>query len=119
MFAYVWCVRSLSGVRALARGRQALTASPILLTACPPPPCPLVFPHSPQLRQPALETVVPKNPGGLIMVVSGPVRGSKGKLLQSRSSEGVAAVQLSHDFSVHRLMLDDVCEYVGRDDDED
>ncbi len=66
-----------------------------------------------QLPQSALETVLPRDEGAAIMVVSGKLRGSKGRLLKRHAAEGVAAVQLALDFSVHRLMLDDVAAYMG------
>lgn len=71
-----------------------------------------------QLPEAALETVVPKAEGSAVMVLAGPWRGSKARLLQCRIDDGVAAVQLVADFSVQRLMLDQVAQYVGHMDEE-
>jgi hypothetical protein len=70
-----------------------------------------------QVRQSGLETVVPKEVGAPVLVVSGPLRGHKARL-HARSDGGAAAIQLASDFSVHRLMLDDIAAYVGSMDDE-
>ena len=48
-----------------------------------------------QLHQEALETVLPKEEGAVVMVVAGRLRGSKGRLLKKHPSEGVAAIQVS------------------------
>lgn len=71
------------------------------------------------LPQQLLETVVPKSAGAAVLVVGGDYKGRKGKLLQCSVSGGVAAVQLSGDLSVQRLLLDDVTEYLGAVDEED
>ncbi len=65
------------------------------------------------MSQSALETVVPKTEGSSILIVAGSLMGQKARLLKSNTAEGMAAVQLVSDLTVHRLMLDDVCMYVG------
>lgn len=72
-----------------------------------------------QLHQSVLETVLPKEEGSSVLVVAGKLRGSKGRLLKRNASEGVAAIQLTSDYSIHRLMLDDVAAFAGRIDDDD
>ena len=70
--------------------------------------------------QDSLETVIPKTKGEALLIVGGKMRGSKGRLLQAKTEEGVAAVQLAPDLSVHQLMLDDVCMFMGSlDEDEE
>ena len=53
------------------------------------------------------------------MVVAGRLRGSKGRLLKKHPSEGVAAIQLAGDFTVHRLLMDDVAAYSGLMEEDD
>lgn len=77
------------------------------------PLCPC---HS-QLRQASLETVIPKEAGVPVLIVSGQHRGQKARL-HAKSASGACAVQLASDFSVHRLLLDEVAMYVGPMDDE-
>lgn len=72
-----------------------------------------------QLHQSALETVLPKEEGAGVLVVAGKLRGSRGRLLKRSADEGVAAIQLASDFSVHRLVMDDVAAYAGRVEDDD
>lgn len=69
-----------------------------------------------QLSQAALETVVPKELGAAVLVVEGPLRGSKARV-QAKSAEA-CAVQLVSDLSVHRLLLDQVAMYVGPMDED-
>jgi G patch domain/KOW motif-containing protein len=71
------------------------------------------------VHQDQLETVVPKDPGAAVMVVSGEHKGRKGRLLQASTSSGAAALQLLGDMQVVRLMLDDVAQFMGHLDDED
>lgn len=70
-----------------------------------------------QVSQSQVETVVPKELGAAVLVVSGPLRGSKGRL-HAKSAAGACAVQMTHDLSVQRLLLDDVAAYVGSMDDD-
>ncbi len=70
-----------------------------------------------QLRQDQLETVIPKEVGAAVMIVSGSLRGNKGRL-HAKSDAGACAVQLAHDFSIHRLLLDHVAMYVGSMDED-
>lgn len=60
-----------------------------------------------------LETLVPKGEGTRVMVLSGPLKWQKGKLLQRNANTSIAAVQLTADFSIVKLPLDDISEYVG------
>jgi G patch domain and KOW motifs-containing protein len=69
--------------------------------------------HVVEVHQSQLETVVPKKEGTVLLVVAGEKRGERGKLLSRNSETGLAAVQLLGDFSIHKLSLDDVAEYVG------
>jgi len=71
------------------------------------------------VHQDQLETVVPKEPGAAVMVVSGEHRGRKGRLLQASTSSGAAALQLLGDMQVVRLLLDDVAQFMGHLHDED
>ncbi|KAG2428963.1 hypothetical protein HXX76_011207 [Chlamydomonas incerta] len=71
-----------------------------------------------RLPQSSLETVVPKHDGAPVMVVGGPHRGQRGRLLQVNVNAGAAAVQLSADFSIVRLLLDDVAGYAGEMEEE-
>ncbi len=70
-----------------------------------------------QLRQSQLETVIPKEVGSAVLVVAGAHRGAKARL-HAKSSGGACAVQLAHDFSVQRLLLDQVAAYVGSLDED-
>jgi G patch domain/KOW motif-containing protein len=71
------------------------------------------------VHQDQLETVVPKDAGAAVMVVSGEHRGRKGRLLQASTTSGAAALQLLGNMQVVRLMLDDVAQFMGHLDDED
>jgi ribosomal protein L24 len=72
-----------------------------------------------QVHQRQLETVVPKAEGSRVLIVAGAKRGSRGRVLKSNSEAQAAAVQLLSDLSVHKVMFDDMAEYVGDDDDGD
>ncbi|GIL90363.1 hypothetical protein Vretimale_18227 [Volvox reticuliferus] len=71
-----------------------------------------------RLPESSLETVVPRHEGAAVLVVAGPHRGARGRLLQASTATGAAAVQLAADFSIVRLMLDDVAGFVGELDEE-
>ncbi|GIL62552.1 hypothetical protein Vafri_16641, partial [Volvox africanus] len=71
-----------------------------------------------RLPESSLETVVPRYEGAAVLVVAGPHRGSRGRLLQASTATGAAAVQLAADFSIVRLLLDDVAGFTGELDDE-
>jgi hypothetical protein len=71
------------------------------------------------VHQDQLETVVPKDPGAAVMVVSGEHKGRKGRLLQASTSSGAAALQLLGDMQVVRLLLDDVAQFLGHLHEED
>ncbi|GFR50756.1 hypothetical protein Agub_g13023 [Astrephomene gubernaculifera] len=71
-----------------------------------------------RLPESSLETVVPKHAGAAVLVVGGPQRGARGRLLQASVSGGAAAVQLAADFSIVRLLLDQVAAYVGEMEEE-
>ncbi len=61
---------------------------------------------------------MPKHDGAPVMIVGGPHRGQRGRLLQVNLNAGAAAVQLSADFSIVRLLLDDVAGYAGEMEEE-
>jgi len=69
--------------------------------------------HVVEAHQSQLETVVPKKEGTVLLVVAGEKKGERGKLLSRNNETGLAAVQLLGDFSIHKLSLDDVAEYIG------
>ncbi len=69
--------------------------------------------HAQDLKQSQLETVVPSAEGTRVLIVGGKLRGSRARLLQRNTESGLAAVQLLGDFSVHKLSMDDVAEFVG------
>jgi G patch domain/KOW motif-containing protein len=71
------------------------------------------------LPQRQLETVVPKEAGASVLVVAGKHRGRRGRVLQSSTSKGAVAVQLSGDMVVVQMVLDDVAQYMGSLDGED
>ncbi|KAI7838635.1 hypothetical protein COHA_007562 [Chlorella ohadii] len=65
------------------------------------------------LQQSQLETVVPATEGTPVLVLAGSLRGKRGRLLKRNTETGLAAVQLASDFSLHKLPLDDISEWVG------
>ena len=65
------------------------------------------------VAQEQLETLVPKSEGVRVLVLAGEHRGQRARLLQRNADTGMAAVQLTRDFTVVRLPLDDISEYVG------
>lgn len=71
-----------------------------------------------EVPQRALETVLPKT-GGRVCIVSGTLRGRRGKLLEKIKSNGTASIQLNDDFSAHVLPFDAIAEYAGALDDDD
>ena len=71
------------------------------------------------VHQDCLETVVPKQEGTVLLVVRGKLRGKKCKLLQRSTAQGKATVQFTGDMSVKEMRLDDVCEYVCGEDEEE
>ena len=73
-----------------------------------------------KVNQSALETCVPKKPGGRIIVVIGKLRGRRGKLLKKSDGRDTARIQLSDDFSIHDdVDLDSIAEFVGEIDEHD
>ena len=64
------------------------------------------------LKQSDLETALPKR-GGRVAIVAGRHRGQVGKLLERRSEDELAVVQLAESFDILKLHMDDVAEYVG------
>jgi hypothetical protein len=70
------------------------------------------------VRAKYLETVVGQV-GGLVVILRGPHRLQRAKLLESDSRAEKGVVQLREDLSVHTLHLDDIAEYRGpRGEDE-
>ena len=64
-----------------------------------------------------LETALPKA-GGNVVVLLGPSRMAKGKLLERNSNSGKGVVQVFEDMSILTLSLDDMAEWVGPLDDD-
>jgi hypothetical protein len=65
---------------------------------------------------------VRRQAGGRVMIVRGPHRLRKAKLLETDSRREEGTVQIADDLSIHRLSLDDFAEYqrrAGDDDDDD
>jgi G patch domain/KOW motif-containing protein len=72
------------------------------------------------VRQSYLETCVPKKPGGRVVILTGKLRGRRGKLVQKNKSNDTARIQLSDDFTVHDdIDLDEIAEYVGEMDEDE
>lgn len=69
--------------------------------------------------QSALETVVPKQERCRLLILAGPLRGQRARLLSRNADAAAVAVQLTADFSVHKLSFDDVSEYAGDFGDEE
>jgi hypothetical protein len=65
------------------------------------------------VRQAHVETVVPKEEGRRLLVVAGALRGQRARLLSRNADAQAVAVQLTSDFSVHKLAFDDVSEFAG------
>lgn len=66
-----------------------------------------------EVEQHQLETVVPKKEGARVLVLAGPHKGARARLLKRSSQSAQAAIQLAEDFSVHKVGFDDISEYVG------
>ena len=64
------------------------------------------------LRHSIVETALPKA-GGAVLVLAGEHRMRRGKLLERRSADAIAMVQLGSDLKVVELSFDDVAEWVG------
>ena len=63
-----------------------------------------------------LETALPKV-GGKAMILTGPNKFEKGKLLERNTEKGSGFIQLFEDMNVVTLSLDDIAEYCGALDD--
>lgn len=63
-----------------------------------------------------LETALPKV-GGNAMILTGPNKFEKGKLLERNTEKGSGFIQLFEDMNVVTLSLDDIAEYCGALDD--
>lgn len=57
---------------------------------------------------------MPKQAGAAVLVVSGRLKGQKAELLQVNSEKQAAAIKLVADYSVQRLHLDDISQYMGQ-----
>ena len=64
------------------------------------------------LSHAAVETALPKR-GGSVLILNGPHRLRRGKLLERRSEDARAVVQLGGDLEVVEADFDDVAEWVG------
>lgn len=71
------------------------------------------------VRQAQLETIVPKQAGMRVLVVAGPLRGRRARLLVRDSGAATARVQLTAELTVHEMGFDDVSEYVGEAGEEE
>ena len=65
-----------------------------------------------------LETALPKVNGNAI-VLTGPHKGTKGKLLERNSERAKGLIQVFEDMSVLTVSLDDMAEWCGPLDDDD
>ena len=65
-----------------------------------------------EVKESWVETALPKA-GGKIVILQGPYRYKKGKLLERHSSSGKGVVQLYEDMNVMKLSLDDIAEWCG------
>ena len=106
----------------LSKGKAYLKKA-VITDVVTPLTCDLAMDDSAKKRvsavdQRSLETVVPKAQGARLVVVRGQERGRKCALVKRKTSEGVATVQFASDFTVRDVSLDDVCEYVGEDDED-
>jgi hypothetical protein len=63
-----------------------------------------------------LETALPKI-GGNAIILTGPNKSEKGKLLERHSDKGRGVLQLFEDMNVVTLSLDDIAEFCGALDD--
>ena len=64
-----------------------------------------------------LETALPKA-GGQVIVLAGPERHRKGRLLERNSRNGTGVIQFYEDMHVMTLSLDDLAEWCGPLDDD-
>ncbi|KAF8069698.1 gpkow [Scenedesmus sp. PABB004] len=107
--------------KALGGGRLYLKKG-VVLDVAPDGTCDVRLDDTRQVvsaHQDQLETVVPKEAGAAVMLVGGEHRGRKGRLLQVSISGGAAAVQLTGDMAVVRLLLDELAAYTGALAEED
>lgn len=63
-----------------------------------------------------LETVLPRAVGGEVIVLVGPSKGERGKLIGLDKRKEAAVVQLHHNLNVLQLKMDDAAEFVGQDE---
>ncbi|KAK3278191.1 hypothetical protein CYMTET_13856 [Cymbomonas tetramitiformis] len=70
------------------------------------------------VSQRSLETTFPAK-GGRVIMVKGQCNGQRGKLLDRNSKAERAAIAFNSDGSIHKVHLDDVCEFIGPEDDDD
>jgi len=64
------------------------------------------------VRTDKLETLIPKQEGGVVMVVRGSSSGQLGRVVARDKSRYIATVQLIHTEEVLSLDYDNICEYV-------
>lgn len=69
------------------------------------------------VKQRYLETLIPKQEGGVVLIVAGKWRGRPARILDRSSRKAKVWVQPKDEEAVVELSYDDVCEYVGRDAD--
>jgi G patch domain/KOW motif-containing protein len=68
------------------------------------------------ISQKMVESALPKQ-GGNVLIVRGPHRGRRGRLLERDSRKDRAVVTLNGDFSIVTFGFDDVCEWAGSGED--
>ena len=70
-------------------------------------------------RTDRLETLIPKQEGGVVMVVRGSNTGHLGRIVARDKARYLATVQLIHTEDVLTLDYDNICEYVGNVPDDE
>ena len=65
------------------------------------------------VTQDQIETSIPRAEGGRVLILLGPHRRKRAKMLQKNSEKSQAALQLTEDYSVVKCSFDEFAEYVG------
>lgn len=68
------------------------------------------------LRVSQVETVLPKSAGAAVLVVGGPHRMRRGRLVERHTRDARAVLQLTGDFELVTVNFDDVAEWAGPDE---
>ena len=64
------------------------------------------------VKEAYLQTALPKR-GGEVLILSGALKGEKGKLLERSSRTETVVLQLHDDSSIHTLSMENVAEFCG------